>query len=464
MPQLNFNSLAAGGPQSVYEGFMQGQEIRNKLAQQEQARQLTDIQRQHATLQLQNATREQRASDEEAAAWKTGAGDPKVVLQQLQQRGLGKSAMALQGQLTKQQTDKLVQQKTIVDLVKHSANQVFANPGSALQILQSFGQRTGIDMSDDIAEVQRLGGDLEAVKRWAAGQAFEADKLWPKFQTIDQNDKKTVQGFDPVTGQPVGPGTVYSVGMSPAQVAQNKIAQGQLDVSRGQLKATQDRDANSNSSDVVASSQVDDNGNVTHYNKFGGVVGPVKMGAGKRSPDSNTKAEKKAVAQEVAGYNISRVINAATEIGNILKDDPSSLKPGAMEAAASSMGMSGTANLASNANRQMVRGAQRDIVDALLYLSTGAAFSKDQFEGQLSAYIPQWSDEKATVDNKQKRVLKLINDARTRVGPAWTPQMEQAVGLLNMNAARGVKGKVSGTPPPTPATSSGWGKVEIVKP
>lgn len=241
MPQLNFNALASGGPQSVYEGFMQGQEIRNKLVQQEQARQLTDIQRQHATLQLQNATREQQAADEESAAWKAGAGDPKVVLQQLQQRGLGKSAMALQGQLTKQQSDKLAQQKATVDLVKHSANQVFANPGSALQILQSFGQRTGVDMSDDIAEVQRLGGDLEAVKRWAAGKAFEADKLLPKFQTIDQNDKKTVQGFDPVTGQPVGPGTVYSVGMSPAQVAQNKIAQGQLDVSRGQLKVAQDR-------------------------------------------------------------------------------------------------------------------------------------------------------------------------------------------------------------------------------
>ena len=29
--------------------------------------------------------------------------------------------------------------------------------------------------------------------------------------------------------------------MSPAQVAQNKIAQGQLDVSRGQLKVAQDR-------------------------------------------------------------------------------------------------------------------------------------------------------------------------------------------------------------------------------
>ena len=311
MPQLNFNALASGGPQSVYEGFMQGQEIRNKLVQQEQARQLTDIQRQHATLQLQNATREQQAAEEESAAWKAGASDPKVVLQQLQQRGLGKAAMTLQGQLTKQQTDKLAQQKTTVDLVKHSANQVFANPGSALQILQSFGQRTGVDMSDDIAEVQRLGGDLEAVKQWAAGKAFEADKLLPKFQTIDQNDKKTVQGFDPVTGQPVGPGAVYSVGMSPAQVAQNKIAQGQLDVSRGQLKATQDRDAKERAGNVVASTQVDAAGNVTHFNKFG-----ERIGAAQPVGKPSATYEKTAALRKQHSQDLNMMIS---EFENIVK-------------------------------------------------------------------------------------------------------------------------------------------------
>lgn len=294
-----------------------------------------------------------------------------------------------------------------------------------------------------VAEMRKAGSSVE--------------QLTPKFQTVQT----------PGGGLRIGSildGSFTTTETLAPKVGADTAATNARIASEGRLNREQAKALAGDVNKVVASTQVDDNGNVTHYNKFGDVIGDVKLGAGKHSPKGASSVEKKAVAQEVAGYNISRVINAATEIGNILKDDPSSLKPGAMEAAASSMGMSGTANLASNANRQMVRGAQRDIVDALLYLSTGAAFSKDQFEGQLSAYIPQWSDEKATVDNKQKRVLKLINDARTRVGPAWTPQMEQAVGLLNMNAARGVKGKVSGTPPPTPATSSGWGKVEIVKP
>jgi hypothetical protein len=206
---------------------MQGQELQNKLAQQTQARQLVD-------LQLQNATREQRAADEEAGAWKAGAGDPAAVMRELQQRGLGKQAMTLQGQLTKQQTDKLAQQKTTVDLVKHAANQVFANPGSAAQILQSFGQRTGVDMSDDLAEVQRLGGDLAAVKQWAAGQAFEADKLLPKFQHFSVPGVGVQTGsVDAITNK-FTPGVQYKEQVSPGTratiAAANKRAADRLNV------------------------------------------------------------------------------------------------------------------------------------------------------------------------------------------------------------------------------------------
>lgn len=209
MPQLNFNMLATEGPQGVYQGFMQGQQLQNRLAQQEQQRQLGE-------LQLQNALREQRLAGEEEAAWKAGAGNPQAVLQQLQQRGLGKQAMALQGQLTKQQADKLAQQKTTVELVKNAANQVFANPQNAAQILQSFSQRTGIDVSDDLNQIQQLGGDVEAIKRWAAGNAFEADKLLPKFQQFDQGGAIVTGTVDPLTGK-FAQGTAFQKSMAPGE-------------------------------------------------------------------------------------------------------------------------------------------------------------------------------------------------------------------------------------------------------
>ena len=209
MPQLNFNMLATEGPQGVFQGFMQGQQLQNRLAQQEQQRQLGE-------LQLQNALREQRLAGEEEAAWKAGAGNPQAVLQQLQQRGLGKQAMALQGQLTKQQADKLAQQKTTVELVKNAANQVFANPQNAAQILQSFSQRTGIDVSDDLNQIQQLGGDVEAIKRWAAGNALEADKLLPKFQQFDQGGAVVTGTVDPLTGK-FAQGTAFQKSMAPGE-------------------------------------------------------------------------------------------------------------------------------------------------------------------------------------------------------------------------------------------------------
>lgn len=209
MPELNFNALATQGPQGVFQGFMQGQQLQNRLAQQEQQRQLGE-------LQLQNALREQRLAGEEEAAWKAGAGNPQAVLQQLQQRGLGKQAMALQGQLTKQQADKLAQQKTTVELVKNAANQVFANPQNAAQILQSFSQRTGIDVSDDLNQIQQLGGDVEAIKRWAAGNALEADKLLPKFQQFDQGGAIVTGTVDPLTGK-FAQGTAFQKSMAPGE-------------------------------------------------------------------------------------------------------------------------------------------------------------------------------------------------------------------------------------------------------
>lgn len=209
MPQLNFNMMATEGPQNVFQGFMQGQQLQNRLAQQEQQRQLGE-------LQLQNALREQRLAGEEEAAWKAGAGNPQAVLQQLQQRGLGKQAMALQGQLTKQQADKLAQQKTTVELVKNAANQVFANPQNAAQILQSFSQRTGIDVSDDLNQIQQLGGDVEAIKRWAAGNALEADKLLPKFQQFDQGGAIVTGTVDPLTGK-FAQGTAFQKSMAPGE-------------------------------------------------------------------------------------------------------------------------------------------------------------------------------------------------------------------------------------------------------
>jgi hypothetical protein len=176
----------------------------------------------------------------------------------------------------------------------------------------------------------------------------------------------------------------------------------------------------------------------------GGAGSPGVIGAG-------GKDEKTAVSEQQAAYNIGRVLTAADQINKITKTDPSALKPGMGEAAAASMGMSGTANLARNANRQIVSGAQRDALDALLYLATGAAYNKEQLEGQMAAYIPSYTDAPETVAAKKTRMTDLIGSAKIRAGKAWTPQMESAMkSLTEPGASSTASGKV------TPAADGKW--------
>ena len=159
---------------------------------------------------------------------------------------------------------------------------------------------------------------------------------------------------------------------------------------------------------------------------------------GGMTPLKGKDSSKTAVSEQQASYNIGRVLTAAKEIGKIVEKNPSVLKPGAGEALASSVGLTGTANAARSADRQIVYGAQRDALDALLYLATGAAYNKEQLQGQMAAYIPAYTDEPAAVAAKQVRMAELIKSAKTRAGKSWTPEMESAMQSLTNPAGAAI--------------------------
>ena len=177
-----------------------------------------------------------------------------------------------------------------------------------------------------------------------------------------------------------------------------------------------------------------------------GAITPATLGGeGVKGKDST----KTAVSEQQAAYNIGRVLTAANEIKNITSKNPSAVQPGAMEAFASSLGMGGTANLARDADRQIVQGAQRDALDALLYLATGAAYNKEQLQGQMDAYIPSYTDTDEAVVAKKSRMTELIKSAKTRAGKSWTPEMDKAMAALTGPAAPGAAA-------PAPAGGGGF--------
>jgi hypothetical protein len=48
----------------------------------------------------------------------------------------------------------------------------------------------------------------------------------------------------------------------------------------------------------------------------------------------------------------------------------------------------------------------------------------------MAAYIPAFTDKADAVEDKRKRMLRLIDSAKVRAGRAWTPEMDAAVKAL----------------------------------
>lgn len=179
-------------------------------------------------------------------------------------------------------------------------------------------------------------------------------------------------------------------------------------------------------------------------------VAPVAPGSPVKGAPKNKNIS---VSEQQASYNIARVLNAADEIGKITKKDPKALAPGAIEAAFKSSGLEGAANVARSTNRQIVNGAQRDALDALLYLATGAAYNKEQLQGAFEAYIPSYTDDTGTREAKQARMTSLIQDAKIRAGKAWTPKMDAAMTSLTGSTGPAAAANI---PAPKGVDSSLW--------
>jgi len=227
---VNFNLLRQAGPANFAEGLMQGQDQQNALLQQQQQRQLSDI-------QLRNALRGEQEAMAESEAVK-GSASLEDLAGRYRKAGLGRQALATEAALAKQRTDKLAAAKTQFELLKSSATRIMANPAAAVSELQRYQQLTGVDMSDDIAQIQQMPPDQ--VKAWASGHALEADKLLPKFQSMAVPGVGVQTGTTDYTGT-FTPGRVFKEQMSEAQKAQNQIAQRQLAVSQGNLNVAQQR-------------------------------------------------------------------------------------------------------------------------------------------------------------------------------------------------------------------------------
>jgi hypothetical protein len=159
------------------------------------------------------------------------------------------------------------------------------------------------------------------------------------------------------------------------------------------------------------------------------------------------------VTEQQASTATQRLLRRAQEISSVLSANKKAEAPTALEAGMENVPLlSRATNLVRSEDRQIVSSAQDDILDALLYLSTGAAYNKEQLAQQKSAYLPSWSDKPATREIKRQRLVQAIEGARVRAGRAWSPELDAAMQQLLASPAMrsGQQTTPAAAPPPVP--------------
>ena len=157
-----------------------------------------------------------------------------------------------------------------------------------------------------------------------------------------------------------------------------------------------------------------------------------RLGAGAGAP----KPKDATVSEQQAAYHGKRILDAAAQIAAATKTTPSANRPSALEATVSATpGVRGLVGGVRSAPRQIVTAAQREMLDALLYMATGAAYNKEQLEGEIESTLPFYLDKPETVKAKRDRLRLKIDAAKIRAGSAWTPEMDAALAVLDADAA-----------------------------
>jgi len=107
--------------------------------------------------------------------------------------------------------------------------------------------------------------------------------------------------------------------------------------------------------------------------------------------------------------------------------NPGAAKPGLLERGLTSLGAESAANMSRSSMRQQADAAQRDVIDALLTASTGAAYTKQQFDDTRISFFPQPGDTADTVKAKKERLRTAVDAIEQQAGRA-APAIDQALG------------------------------------
>jgi hypothetical protein len=368
---------------------------------------------------------EYRRSVEDGNALRSALGQPgadpyKVLIE----RGRVKEATDfLKGQKDAEKTGVETEYKKIeaahkrVDLMGQSLGWLRTNPTPEnAQMLAEYWATNGVadpqKIQGMLAEV-RANPTPEAIARFADmgfRAALSTKEQLPKLQTNNIGGQTVTQQFDPVTGKQLGQTAIQNT-QSPDNAASNaRMAADNAAARAVQMRGQNLTDARSRESNqqgrVPAGYRQKADGSLEFI-----PGGPADPNAAKRAAPTefqgkagmfgNRAAEADRIITELQGSYSPTAINTKQALGNVWGVG------GALEAGS---------NLMLSDQSQKAEQAQRDFVNAVLRLESGAAIAESEFNNAKKQYFPQPGDAPAVIaqkaSNRKLAIQGLMNNSR----------------------------------------------------
>jgi hypothetical protein len=317
---------------------------------------------------------------------------------------------------------------------------------------------------EEAKRYQDMARDLNPRAK-VVGQPFEVTDPKGKpimVQQFESGDIRTMQGFGPkrdvvlqnLGGQTVAVnksaltgGETFAQTMTPSEIANLKVAQGNLAVAQGGLGLRQQEFARG-AFDIRETPE-----GLAYVPKApGGAAMPVMTAAGTQLEGAGSKPTEDQSKSAGFAFRMKQSTNifnqpAVDKTGEPILD-PKTGKPVTLEQAYGQPGKyqaimraipsagltTGIANISEDVGRQQYRQAQENWVTANLRPESGAVIGVEEMEKEITKYFPQTSDSQKTIEQKARARRDTELAMTVRAGPAYK-QIEKQLAAQNAPVA-----------------------------
>jgi hypothetical protein len=319
----------------------------------------------------------------------------------------------------------------------------FKQPNALESLTSEFGQ-SGAELFEAVSKGRKAEAEAKKTEldsEIAGAQAIanyvgvaKDQRSWTQLR-----DEAEARGIDvsriPKIFDPLYASTLQDSSLGYAKYLENKRQMETLEVQKGQLKQSQqrlafDRDVEQwkrNNPDFQIEKTTQ---GLLAINKKTGAVKPIIYNG-----EVVTGADKSAdprVDEQNTAFNAKRVLNSAQRIASVIQRNPDAMSAGALEAAARGVPLigEGAAAMIRSEDRQVVEQNYEGIIDALLFMATGAAYNKEQREATINEIKPLFTDKQAALADKRGKLAEYIEAAKIKSGRAWTPELDAAMNVV----------------------------------